>query len=134
MSISYHVIAEWDTTGWWVVTVPEVPGAITQVHRLEQVAAEAAEILEIQTGHAVDPADIEVAPRVDDEAGEAAAEARDLRAQAAALTRQAGESTKRAVRLLSRRGFTVRDIGAMTGIAHQRAQQIVADERKAAAS
>ncbi|MGH3614505.1 MAG: type II toxin-antitoxin system HicB family antitoxin [Pseudonocardia sp.] len=53
--MTYRVDAEWDETGWWVVTVPDVPGAITQSRRLEQVSTDAAEVIEIQTGHAVDP-------------------------------------------------------------------------------
>lgn len=130
---SYRVDAEWDDTGWWVVTVPEVPGAITQVRRLDQVAEEAAEVIEIQTGQSVDPAGVVVVPRMDDEAGRAASDALALRQEATALSRHAGESTRRAVRLLSRRGFTVRDIGTMTGIAHQRAHQILAEEKKTAA-
>lgn len=58
--MSYLVKAEWDDTGWWVVTVPDVPGAITQVKRLSQIASDAAEVIEIQTGHAVPPDDIKI--------------------------------------------------------------------------
>lgn len=53
--MSYCVNAEWDDTGWWVVTVPDVPGAITQSRRLDQVPADAAEVIEIQTGQPVEP-------------------------------------------------------------------------------
>jgi predicted RNase H-like HicB family nuclease len=53
------VNAEWDTTGWWIVTVPDVPGAITQCRRLDQVAADAAEVIEIQTGDEVKPGDLD---------------------------------------------------------------------------
>ncbi|MGH3824924.1 MAG: hypothetical protein ACRDRA_19120, partial [Pseudonocardiaceae bacterium] len=58
------------------------------------------------------------------EAGDVAAEARSLREQAHRLTEQAGERTRKAVALLSQKGFTVRDIGALTGITYQRAQQL----------
>jgi predicted RNase H-like HicB family nuclease len=53
--MNYQVNTEWDDSGWWVVTVPGVPGAITQTRRLDQVPADAAEVIEIQTGHPVDP-------------------------------------------------------------------------------
>jgi len=32
---TYAVRCEWDSTGWWVVTVPELPGAVSQARRLE---------------------------------------------------------------------------------------------------
>jgi predicted RNase H-like HicB family nuclease len=37
--MSHRVNAEWDPTGWWVVTVPDVPGAITQCKHLNEVPA-----------------------------------------------------------------------------------------------
>ncbi|MDN5748184.1 MAG: hypothetical protein L0H64_06710 [Pseudonocardia sp.] len=122
---TYTVTATWDDTGWWVVTVPHVPGAITQVRRLDQVVADAAEVIEIQTGEQVDPATLDVVPVLDDEAGQVAADARTQRRRADEVTREAAETTRRAVRLLHERGFTVRDIGRLVGITHQRAHQLV---------
>ncbi|MGH8907886.1 MAG: type II toxin-antitoxin system HicB family antitoxin [Egibacteraceae bacterium] len=116
--------AEWDPTGWWVVTVPDVPGAITQVKRLDQVRAEIAEAIEIQTGEAPAPEQIDVRWDVPGEAGIAAERARKLRAEAERMSAEAGRSTREAVRTLHRAGFSLRDIGAMTGISYQRAQQI----------
>ena len=43
----YTARAEWDPTGWWVVTIPEVPGAITQARRLDQVPKDAGEVLKL---------------------------------------------------------------------------------------
>ncbi|MFC5992932.1 type II toxin-antitoxin system HicB family antitoxin [Pseudonocardia hispaniensis] len=123
--MSYRVEAEWDDTGWWVVTVPDVPGAITQSRRLDQVPADAAEVIEIQTGEPVNPDSLVVYPSLPGEAGEAAAEARRLRAEAHELSERASERTRAAVDLLHRRGFPLRDIGKLTGITYQRAQQLV---------
>jgi predicted RNase H-like HicB family nuclease len=123
--MSFRVNAEWDDTGWWIVTVPDVPGAITQSRRLDQVAAEAAEVIEIQTGRPVELDTLDVVPILAGEAGELAAETRRLRAEANALAERAGEQTRAAVVLLHRRKFPLRDIGQLTGITYQRAQQIV---------
>jgi predicted RNase H-like HicB family nuclease len=123
--VSHRVVAEWDQTGWWVVTVPDVPGAITQCRRLDQVRADAAEVIEIQTGEPVDPADIEVEPRLPGDVGNVAEEARRLRAENEELKRRADERTRVAVEMLHRAGFTLRDIGELTGLSFQRAQQIV---------
>lgn len=123
--MSYRVNAEWDNTGWWVVTAPEVPGAITQCRRLDQVPSDAAEVIEIQIGEPVDPESLDIHPCLPGEAGEAAAEARQLRAEAQAAKERAEQRTRIAVELLHRRGFPLRDIGRLAGITFQRAQQII---------
>lgn len=132
--MTYRVTAEWDDTGWWVVTVPDVPGAITQTRRLDQVATDAAEIIEIQTGQPVDPATLDIRPCLPGEAGEAAEKARQLRAEADRIRDLLDEHTRSAVQLLVERGFPLRDVGALTGITFQRAQQISKASRDSCAS
>lgn len=55
---TYTVRAEWDTTGWWVVTVPDIPGAITQSRCLDQVPQDVAEVLKLMTGEDPDAYEI----------------------------------------------------------------------------
>lgn len=47
---TYTAMVEWDPYGVWVVTVPEVPGALTQVERLDEVAENIGEAIELMTG------------------------------------------------------------------------------------
>lgn len=115
--MSYTVHADWDETGCWVITVPKVPGAITQATRLDQVRADAAEVIEIQTGEEVDPSTLQIEWHVSGTAGEVAAQARTARGQLDSLTRSA-------VRQLRQAGFSLRDTGTLTGVSFQRAQQI----------
>ena len=115
--MSYTERAEWDATGWWVVDVPAVPGAISQCKRLDQVRDNAAEVIEIQIGERVDPAELDIDWHICGTAGETAARARAARSQLDDLTRCA-------VRELRRSGFSLRDTGKLTGISFQRAQQI----------
>jgi predicted RNase H-like HicB family nuclease len=122
---TYTVRAEWDATGWWVVTVPDIAGAITQSKRLDRVADDVAEVIELMTGEAPGTYEIDLDWSVPVEAGQHAAEARELRAKADAVAQEATEATNRAVRELAAAGFTYRDIGTMTGVSYQRAQQIV---------
>lgn len=89
--MSYRVIAEWYPTGWWVVTVPDVPGAVTQCRRLDQVAGDAAEVIEIQTGETVDPADLSIEPRLP---GEALCATRPARHRPARLGGRAGNRVR----------------------------------------
>lgn len=58
--MSYRVDVAWDPTGWWVVTVPDVPGAVTQTRTLDEAPAMAAEVIEIMTGQPVDPDTLDV--------------------------------------------------------------------------
>ncbi len=121
--MSYVVRAVWDETGWWVVTVPSVPGAISQVKRLSQVRDDAAEVIEIQTGVPVDPAELTIDWFIQGTAGEVAAQARQARYQVDRLTRSA-------VRELRLSGFSLRDTGELTGISFQRVQQIEKELRE----
>lgn len=121
---AFEVHAEWDPTGWWVISVPAVPGAITQCRRLDQVRDDAAEVIEIQTGRPVDPAVIRVNARVDGPEGDLANAARAQRQAAREAAEQADERTRTAVAALRRRGFSLRDVGELLGITFQRAHQI----------
>lgn len=115
-SATFTVRAEWER-GWWVVTVPDVPGAITQVKRLDQVARDATEVIEIQTGREVQPGELKIEWNIAGRAGEYAQHARNAR-------EQLDEYTRNAVRELRAAGFSLRDTGALTGISFQRVQQI----------
>lgn len=121
---TYTVKAEWDTTGWWVVTVPEIPGAITQSRRLDQSKDDVAEVIKLMTGQTPDDYEIELDWSVPIDAGAKAREARELREEADAAAERAAAVTNEAVRSLADAGFTYRDIGTMTGVSYQRAQQI----------
>lgn len=122
---TYTARCEWDPTGWWAVTVPEVPGALTQSRRLDQVPEDAAEAIELMTGATPDDYRLEVAWSVPGEAGKAAGDARRLRQEADDLAQRAGTATGEAVRTLRDAGFSYRDIGRMVGVSYQRVSQLV---------
>lgn len=121
---TYTVRAEWDTTGWWVVTVPDLPGAITQSRRLDQVSDDVAEVIELMTGETPGSYEIDLQWSAPVDADAKAHTARDLRAEAERAAERAAAATKQAVEALSAEGFTYRDIGTMTGVSYQRAQQL----------
>ena len=133
--MTYQVNAEWDSGGWWVVTVPDVPGAITQCRRLEQVPHDGAEVISIQTGRQIDPSALEIIPVVDNDGDDLSpSEVRRLRFEAEQLTAVALDRTATLVMQLHRRGFALRDIGSLAGISYQRAQQIVKQQKADASS
>ncbi len=131
--MTYQVIAEWDSAGWWAVTVPDVPGAITQCRRLEQVPHDAAEVISIQTGQEINPGELEINPIIQSDGDDLSpAEVRRLRHKAEQLTATALDRTATLVTQLHRRGFALRDIGSLAGISYQRAQQIVKEQKSGA--
>lgn len=129
---TYDVRAEWDDTGWWVVTVPDVLGAITQCRRLDQVPTDIAEAIGLITGTEPATDAIRLHWEVPGEAGELADRARRLREEADRLAAEAGETAQHAVQKLRARKFSYRDIGVMTKMSYQRAQQIASGRRGSA--
>jgi hypothetical protein len=79
---TYTARAEWDATGWWVVTIPEVPGAITQARRLDQVPKDAGEVLSLMGKGGPDGYDLRVKAHFPGEHGALAERAAGLRRQA----------------------------------------------------
>lgn len=125
MTKTYRVECEWDKTGWWVVTIPEVPGAITQCRRLDRVADDVSEVLELLTTKKPGTYKLDIHAEAPGRAGKLAAEARALRAEAATLSEKAAKTISSAVVSLSTAGFSLRDIGQLVGVSHQRVEQLL---------
>ncbi len=92
---TYTAHCEWDPTGWWAVTVPSVPGAITQSRRLDQVPGAIAEAIELMTGETPDDYRLKIDWSVPGAAGKAAGHAHRLRQEADDLAPRAGTATGR---------------------------------------
>lgn len=122
---TYQVRCEWDTTGRWVVTVPDIPGAITQSKRLDLVDRDVAEVIELMTGEQPGSYHLHLVEHVPGVGGKLAGQARRLRDQSAALAAEASEVTSEAVEALRQQGFSYRDIGTMTGVSYQHVSQLV---------
>ncbi len=110
---------------WWVVQCDQHPGAISQVARLDQamehqreaiafVADLPQETIAVTVRVVLDPAitlDLDEADRLRNEAESAAALSASRRRQAALAMKAAG--------------LTVRDIGTVLHVSHQRAHQLL---------
>lgn len=126
---TYRVECEWDDTGWWVVTIPEVPGAVTQSKRLDKVPDDVGEVLELLVGSKPGSYQLDVRTVVPGEAGELAARAFELRAEAEKLSSSVATTTTTAVVTLSKSGLSMRDIGQLVGVSHQRVDQILKESK-----
>jgi predicted RNase H-like HicB family nuclease len=117
--------------GWWAIEVLELQGVFSQARRLDQIEAMARDAIALFLDVPDSSFDVSVEPVLpqDIEA--------DLKAANAArsLADDAGREAKEAVRNVTRRlhdelGLTVRDAGAILGVSHQRAQQLLQDRPK----
>jgi len=115
---------------WWIVTVPAVDG-VTQARRLADVDEMARSLVAVTLDVAVEDVTIDLSvAAVDGVEVEAELTAiRDERAQAAALERDASSRAQRLARDLVAQDVSLRDVGAILGLSHQRVHQLVSPSR-----
>lgn len=112
--------------GWWMIHVPEIDG-LTQARRLLEAETMARELIAVTLGVPLDTvtvdiqvtnvADIDIPTRLD--------AIRADRARAAELERAASADAASLARDLVSARVPLRDVGAILGISHQRAHQLI---------
>lgn len=117
----------------WLVTVPEIERT-TQARTLREVEPMARDLIAVM--QQVDPQSFElkadiVFPAV---AYEHWTRAALLREQAARSQAEAADAARTAALLLAELGLTVRDVGTMLGVSHQRAAQLITEATAARTS
>jgi hypothetical protein len=119
----WRVIAKRED-GRWAVRVPELRGLFAEVQRLDSVEAAARRAIARLTE--TDPAGVEVTVGVELGGDDAmlVSQAVETREAAAAAAHVASETSRAAVRALAAAGLTVRDIGGILGLSHQRVCQL----------
>lgn len=110
---------------WWAVEVPEVPGLFTQTKRLDQVAAMVKDAASSLTGKPEDSFQVNVSVHLGGKLEEAVAAAVDAANRLAELQAKAAMTSRVAARYLAEDGLTVREIGEILGVSHQRAHQLI---------
>lgn len=121
---TYEVVYERDDDGWWAASVPSVRGCRTQGRSLAQARERIREALSlfVKDAQRAELRDKIVLPaefrrQVD----------RQLRLRQALEEEQRllQQSTQGTVRQLVKRGLSVRDVGELLGLSHQRVHQII---------
>ncbi|WP_422935399.1 type II toxin-antitoxin system HicB family antitoxin [Sinomonas sp. P47F7] len=113
---------------FWFVSVPEIPGLITQGRTVAEVPDMVADQAAMRVGGRASDFEVEVeldmpgVARLLLDANRLSTEADELRAKAA-------EERREGARALKAEGATVRDIGALLHVSYQRAAQLVANSR-----
>lgn len=121
---TYRVTAEHTRSGWWALEAPEV-GAVSQTRRLDHAADEMREAIAYLAAVDEDDVEVMVVPIVPKEVREAMQNAQRLREEAQRANRDAAAEARRAAHTLHAAKYTYRDIGAVMGVSHQRAEQLV---------
>jgi hypothetical protein len=112
---------------WWMVAVPQID-ALTQARRLGEAGTMARELLALVLE--VEPDSFDLTVEIVSVAGvdvrDRLAEIERERTEAADLERRLAQHTRSLARDLAERDVPQRDIGAILGVSHQRAQQLLA--------
>lgn len=113
------------SSGWWALSVPELPGVHSQVRRLEQ--AEAMITDAIALAFDVDPADVKVygpIPIVNPELDELLQSTRERRQQLALLRVDVDALSRKLAHDMASAGIPVRDIATALDISFQHAAKL----------
>ncbi len=122
----YRVSAHRRARGGWIVRVLDFQHVVTQAGRASEIEEVARDVIALLEETPPGSFDVEVVHHVARGLDADIAEARRLRAEADELTRRSRVATAAVARRMREAGLSVREIGALLGIAHQRAQQILA--------
>lgn len=125
MAVTRYTVTAERGRRWWVLQCVEHPGAISEVARLDQAPTAMREAIAFVAG--VDPSDVEVdlRPVVPDAVGSHVRAAARLREEAHRANREAAAEARAAARVLRDAGLSVRDVGTVLGVSHQRAHQLL---------
>lgn len=119
----YAVTAE-RSGRWWSLQCVEFPGAISQVARLDQ-AEQIREAIGFVAGVPSESVEVDLRVEVPESVQSHLTAAVRFRSQADAARRESAAEVRLAARELAAQGFSLRDIGTMLDVSHQRAHQLV---------
>lgn len=125
MEVKYFTSTATRDGRWWVVQCDQEPGALSQVSRLEQAVEHQREAIAMIAGLEEDEVDVTVNPALDDVLTSGLAIAKARREQADQLQREAAELVSAIAHTLVDEGVSLRDVGFILGVSHQRVAQLV---------
>ncbi len=110
---------------WWAINVPDVPRIHTQARRLDQVEGMARDAIALLLDIREDSFNVVVKPVLPRPLQVEVERVRRLREKADSIQHEATAASAEAVLNLASKGhLTVRDIGRILGISHQRVDQL----------
>jgi predicted RNase H-like HicB family nuclease len=110
--------------GWWLLTSPDAPGAVSQVRTLGQAEEHAREAIAFVLGVAEDSFELTVVPELPKTLQAKVSRAKQGIRDLEALQREAGAMSREAVQELAAAGFKGREIAVVLGVSPQRVSQL----------
>jgi DNA-directed RNA polymerase specialized sigma subunit len=119
---------------WWAISVKGLPGALSQVRRLDQAEAMAREVIALVLDVPEDSFDVVVAPELSEAHRDALADLERAKEQYAESMAALAERQQKVTLLLVRdAGLTVRDAATVLGVSFQRVSQLTSHSGKGTA-
>ena len=110
--------------GWWAIDFPGLRHVFSQARRLDKVEYMARDVIALVLEVPVDSFDVRVVVELEGRAREVVDTASAARARAEEAQREASERLREAVATLLASGLTIRDVGQLLGVSHQRIAQL----------
>ncbi|MPY93361.1 MAG: XRE family transcriptional regulator [Acidimicrobiia bacterium] len=107
---------------WWAVEVPDLPGVFTQARRIDQVEAMVRDA--ITTSGFPKRVDVELVVRLPEDVEARIVGAAHAQREAERATQHAASTAREVVGDLRALGLSMRDVGAVLGVSHQRVSQL----------
>lgn len=126
---TYRATAERDGR-FWYLSIDELDAA-TQARRLDQAEEMVRDLISIKLGVPPDSFDVAIEPKIEGRLGDQVRRAKRAKTEASARQAIASLSLRIAAEDLEKADLTVRDIGVILGVSHQRVAQLLAEEAPA---
>lgn len=123
MNRTVTITAERSPGGFWILEADGI--GVSQVRRLDQAIDEMTEPIETMLGVDISEVDVQVVPMLPETYTEERNHAESARSVAVEATSQAAMHSRRAARILADMGLSIRDVGQIMGISHQRAAKLI---------
>ena len=109
---------------WWVLTVPEAPGAVSQVRRLSQAEEYAREAVAFVLGVAPDEFALRIEADLADDLEQQIRQAKEAAGEAQTALSRASLLSGEAVRALLDSGLSGNEVAVILGVSKQRVSQL----------
>jgi len=111
--------------GWWSISINELPGVFTQARRLDQVEELVRDAIALWLEVPATSFDIVLEPHLSGSLDEFVARTLEARQEAERWAGEAAQLTRAAADELAHKDLSLRDIGTILGVSHQRVKQLL---------
>lgn len=119
---------------WWVVQCDQLPGALSQVTRLDKAEEAQREAIAFVARTSPDLVSVQVRASISPEVDQVVGETRQLKEEIAEAERRAMIQSRAIAGRLADESYSLREIGFILGVSHQRVGQLLQERARAGAS